>query len=59
MDLVMSELTCPYCGKPAQLVGGDVIYPHREDLHEKKFWLCTPCNAYVGCHRIQELDKGC
>lgn len=44
------EITCPYCQNHAELVGGDVIYPHRPDLRAKKFWLCTPCNAYVGCH---------
>lgn len=41
---------CPYCQKRAQLVGGDVIYPHRPDLAGKNFYLCDPCNAYVGCH---------
>lgn len=46
----MKEVVCPYCDQPAELVGGDVIYPHRHDLAHKKFWLCRPCNAYVGCH---------
>lgn len=44
------EIICPYCQRGAELVGGDVIYPSRPDLSHKKFWLCTPCNAYVGCH---------
>jgi hypothetical protein len=43
-------INCPYCLKPAKLVGGNVIYPHRHDLFDKKFYLCSPCNAYVGCH---------
>lgn len=47
----METVTCPYCNNPAVLVGGDVIYPHRPDLYEKKFWQCDPCDAYVGCHR--------
>lgn len=42
---------CDYCGKPAQLVTGKKIYPHRKDLSELKFWECEPCRAYVGCHR--------
>jgi hypothetical protein len=42
--------TCPSCRNPAALVGGDVVYPHRGDLRDKKFWLCHPCDAYVGCH---------
>lgn len=41
---------CDYCGQPAQLVGGDAIYPHRPDLFRKKFWSCARCDAYVGCH---------
>lgn len=41
---------CPYCGNPSLLVGGEVIYPHRPDLHYKKFYSCAPCDAYVGCH---------
>ena len=46
----MPELTCPYCGKPAQLTTGDYIYPHRHDLADRHFWVCWPCDAYVGCH---------
>ena len=44
------NLSCPYCGNPAVLVTGQVIYPHRSDLFDKKFWQCQPCDAYVGCH---------
>ena len=42
---------CLYCNKKAELVGGDVIYPSRPDLACKKFYLCTPCDAFVGTHR--------
>lgn len=41
---------CDYCGRQAELVAGDVIYPHRPDLFEKRFWRCVPCDAFVGCH---------
>lgn len=41
---------CPYCGKVAELVGGDVIYPHRPDLSSKRFYSCESCKAYVGTH---------
>lgn len=41
---------CPYCEVPAVLVDGKKIYPHRPDLAARKFWLCGPCDAYVGCH---------
>lgn len=41
---------CPYCEAVSELVGGDVIYPHRPDLANKWFYRCLPCDAYVGCH---------
>lgn len=41
---------CPYCSKPAVLVTGKDIYPHRPDLFEKHFYRCRPCGAQVGCH---------
>lgn len=42
---------CDYCGNPAELISGKDIYPHRPDLFSLKFWSCTPCKAYVGCHK--------
>lgn len=48
-------MNCPYCTNEAKLVKGNVIYPHRTDLHNLNFWLCKPCDAYVGCHK--ETDK--
>lgn len=41
---------CPYCGAAGKLVQGDTVYPHRQDLREKNFWLCRPCDAFVACH---------
>lgn len=41
---------CDYCAKPAALVSGRAIYPRRPDLFNKRFWRCSPCDAYVGCH---------
>jgi hypothetical protein len=41
---------CPYCKQDSKLVKGDTIYPHQKDLHAKSFYLCAPCNAWVGCH---------
>lgn len=43
-------VNCGECGKPAGLVSGELIYPHRPDLHAKPFWRCCACQAYVGCH---------
>ena len=54
----MNEVTCQYCGKQAELVGGHVIYPHRDDLRSKQFYLCIACDAYVGCHRNTDRPLG-
>ena len=43
-------MMCPYCSQTADLVSGEQIYPHRQELHAKSFYQCTPCDAYVGCH---------
>lgn len=42
---------CPYCGSKSRLTTGTEIYPKRKDLHRKYFYVCAPCDAYVGCHR--------
>jgi hypothetical protein len=51
-------LTCPYCEQQAQLTTGDYIYPHRKDLASKQFWVCWPCDAYVGCHGSSNRPLG-
>ena len=45
------KVKCDYCGNPAELVTGRVIYPHRPILYKLRFWRCVPCDAYVGCHK--------
>lgn len=49
---------CPYCKQSANKVPGNVIYPHRPDLAEKQFWLCTPCDAYVGIDELSGRPLG-
>lgn len=44
------KVICDYCERPASLVTGSAIYPHRPDLFHKSFWRCASCEAYVGCH---------
>ena len=51
-------VVCPYCQERASLVGGAVIYPFRPDMHEKRFYLCAPCSAWVGCHPGTERPLG-
>lgn len=47
---MIDSILCNYCQGKAALVGGKEIYPHRPDLYGKYFYLCRPCDAYVGCH---------
>ena len=55
---MIEVLICPYCGKPAELVNGSRLFPHRRDLNKEmcasNFWLCIRCDAYVGCHKPNE-----
>lgn len=46
----MRDVSCDYCGQPAERVTGAEIYPRRPDLAGKTLWRCEPCGAYVGCH---------
>lgn len=48
-SMVEVPCRCGECGKDAVMVDGTAIYPHRPDLAEKRFYLCT-CGAYVGTH---------
>lgn len=48
-SLVEVPCRCGECGKDAVMVDGSVIYPHRPDLVEKRFYRCG-CGAYVGTH---------
>lgn len=50
---------CDYCRFPAKLVTGEKVYPHRKDLHHKKFWYCDNSHppAYVGVHEAGK-DQG-
>lgn len=53
----MIGVKCPYCQGQAELTNGKEIYPHREDLWGLRFWICRPCQAYVGCHRYGNGQK--
>jgi hypothetical protein len=48
-SLVPVLCKCAECGKNCEMVGGNQIYPHRDDLASKNFYLCK-CGAYVGTH---------
>jgi hypothetical protein len=44
-------VVCPYCGRDARLLTGTHVYAHRPDLKELRFWVCRPCDAWVGTHK--------
>lgn len=50
----MATIKCPYCGNDTILVNGTTTYPHRKDLYDHKFWMCHPCNAFVGTKRDKQ-----
>lgn len=41
---------CNYCDRPARLTNGAKLYPNRPDVARRFFWVCEPCDAWVGCH---------
>jgi hypothetical protein len=55
---VKKTVRCQYCSRPAQLLRGDVLYPRRPDLAQRRFWRCEPCDAHVGCHPGTEKPLG-
>ncbi len=44
------SVKCPYCGKRAEMVAGSKIYPDVKSLWNRLYYLCEPCEAYVGTH---------
>lgn len=53
-DVKPRGMVCTHCQGNTVLVSGGEIYPHRPDLFDRYFWLCRPCEAWVGCHRAQK-----
>lgn len=54
------KVYCCECGKEieADIVGGDIIYPHRKDLYSKKFYLCPHCHNYAGVYQGESQLHG-
>jgi len=44
-------IRCPYCKKEAKFVTGIYIYPFQLQHKNKNYYICDPCDAYVGCHK--------
>ncbi len=54
------SIYCAVCDKDQEcrIVTGQVIYPHRSDLHSLKFWQCPDCSGYVGAHKGTDYPLG-
>lgn len=52
------NVTCRYCGGPAQLSTGRQIYPTKPLLAHLKLWVCLPCDAWVGCYEDSDRPRG-
>lgn len=50
--------TCDYCGQPSVPADGRTVYPYRPDLWHQRFFMCEPCDAWVGTHRKSGLPLG-
>lgn len=54
----MEVKLCRYCHQPAVLTRyGEAEYPYRNGDYGP-MWACTPCKAWVGCHRGTEKPLG-
>lgn len=45
------NVKCDYCGVNTTLRSGAELYPQRPDLASLRFYVCTDCCAWVGCHK--------
>lgn len=43
----MPSIICKYCKGPAEMVDSSVVYGRSYG----PIYLCSPCDAYVGCHK--------
>lgn len=50
--------TCLHCESTCRLTTGAEVYPPRQDLHEKFFYICDHCDARVGCHELTKNPLG-
>lgn len=46
----MSAPDCPYCKRPTQRQTGRFVFPRRPELAHRLFFVCSTCDARVGCH---------
>lgn len=45
-------IICPYCGNKTNLIKGALMpFSISAATENKYYWICPPCNAWVGCHK--------
>lgn len=49
---------CPYCKSFSRKTNGSEIYPHLKEFKDSVFYICTPCDAYVGTHKDSSKPLG-
>ncbi len=59
-EFIKMKISCYVCGKitDANLVKGNIIYPHRPDLYNLNFYQCPDCKSYVGTHKDSNKPLG-
>lgn len=57
------QVTCQYCGSPANLVGGSAIYPHRNKTRRNAYkWLSSALGipaeqTHIGMFDVAMCEK--
>jgi hypothetical protein len=51
-------VTCNYCGGPTELVTGEKLYPMAGEVHQRRYYHCATCNAWVGTHEGTTIPQG-
>lgn len=56
----MVKVYCCECKKDIQAwkCYGSKVYPHREDLKDKVFYMCGTCENFVGTHKDSQKPLG-
>lgn len=54
-EQLSAVVPCPYCTVQAKCVPDSFVYGRSYGSH---IWWCSPCNAYVGCHKGTYIAKG-
>lgn len=56
----IKKIYCCECKKEveSELVKGNMVYPHRQDLKDLLFYQCPSCKKFVGTHKGTTIPLG-